>query len=60
MDDGFIDMATEYDALDGVDLIAAMESAKADAKEWLAELKDGHANCRYASGGSVTKRSRGR
>ncbi len=57
-DDGFIDLATEYDALVSADLIAAMETAKADAKTRLAQFKASGVKSTAKRPGSVTKRRR--
>ena len=58
VDDGFIDLATEYDALSGADLIAAMESAKADAKQRLAGLQKSDLGTLPKRPGSLRTRGR--
>ncbi len=40
LNDAFFDLCSEYDSLVGADLFGAMEAAKADAKQRLAELKN--------------------
>lgn len=54
-DDGFIDLVTEYDALTGAGLIAAMESAKSDARERLAKLQESGTRTNARRPGSATK-----
>lgn len=59
-DDGFIDLVTEYDSLEGADLIGVMETAKSDARERVNELKESGVRTAAKRPGSVTKRRRSR